>query len=113
VRRAGAAVGEQNEIPRIHAPFYRELADQVGHPAIDDVDHAFGRFKHVTAERLRDLFSYSGFGLGSVELFSPVKKPIGIDTPQDHIGVCHRGLDAALIVGHGTRDRSRALRTHL
>ena len=100
VQRTGAAEGDQREVARVEALLHRLGADGVGHVAVDDGEHAFGRLVLVHAEGLGKLRQRLVGPLGR-ESHLAAEEVVGIQPAEHEVGVGDRGRIAAPAVAGG------------
>ena len=72
--RPRAAVGEEHEVGRVVAGLDRHLADEVGHPGVDDRLDPLGSLLDAHAERVGHVRLDRRAGLVAIERSRPPRK---------------------------------------
>nr|WP_228430456.1 hypothetical protein [Baekduia soli] len=109
VQRAGPAEGDERALARVVAAADGVHADLADHVGVDDRQDRQRRLLDVHAELAAD----PGHGLprrGGVQAQAAVEELVGVDAPEDDVGVGHRRLRPALAVGRRAGLRARAAR---
>ena len=110
MQAAGAAIRENGEVFRVLAALDRDLADDVGHLRVDDLDHRRRRVLHRHAERIGDPRLDRLARLLRVEPHAAAEEEVRVEAAEHEVRVGDGRLAAALFVAGRTRPRARALR---
>src|SRR5579862_8769517 len=106
---AGATERDQIEVTGVDALLDGHLADRRGHRRVDDAVDAFGGLDRAGADLCRDRLDHR-LSLGAVEHEAAAEQVVGVENPEQQVGVRYRAMGAALAVAGGARYRAGAVR---
>ena len=109
VQRARAAERDQRKFARIDALLHRTRTDGIGHVAVDDGEHAFGRLELAHAERIGEFLDHAMGGV-FIELHAAAEEIVLVEPAEHHIGVGDGRLFAAAPIRGRPRHRAGAAR---
>ena len=108
---AAAAEGEQNGLPQVAAALGGDGPHGPDHGGVGQQVDAVGRLDQVQPQGGGDLFGEGLLGLAAVEGQAAAHQPLGVDVPQQQVGVGDGGLGPSLVVTDRSRRRPGAART--
>ncbi len=110
VQRPRPAERDHRRGARVDSLVDRHCAHRERHGGVRDLHDAEGCLRHREPQRTREPRLDRALGGGAVEPHGAVEKALGVDAPENEIGVGHDRVERALAVGGRPRIGTRALR---
>ena len=113
VHGTGAAEGHQGELPDVVTALGRHRLDGLFHLDVDDLEDAVRGLVKAQPQGLGNPLLHHRLRLLLVEGEAPAEKVVGVQHPQDDVGIGDGGVLAAVVVADGAGVGAGAVGSHL